>query len=949
MFGKVFTRKGAAVLSGAFLAIAGIAATAGAVSLEIGTISGRAGGQVEVPIELKNTGGIVGLFHVDITYDSTKLQPFPSSGDFCTLSGSTDYLLYEQVPPNKINITVLTMPVAPLPDGTAVNCKFTVNDASPGSTPLTIDPVSVAVTRAEDDSDIPTVLVNGAVVVTSFTLPPISSTSTVPVTFTPGNIPALDYCITEAPGVCAWTETTPASYTFTGQGPKLLYSYTKDAAGHISSAGEAVTTVDLPPNITAFELPAMVDGLLPFSPKVLTAEDGGVGTVNYCLTKTNDAATCNNWSATLPIYTFQAGTLNSQILYAFARDDKGQVSASRSATVLVEQRPVITAFTLASPSPSLDVPITAFTATDNGTLSYCVSATAQLPKDCQNWTSSPPATVTLPEGTTTAVYAHVRDNVGYTATRNSDPVIVDRPPVVTFSLPSMEPNLLVPVTLTASDTGFMEYCLSETDNPTTCDNRWSADKPTSYRFGSLGSKTLYAFVRDDRGQVTRKSATVLVEQVPVITAFTAQNPSPSLNVSITSFIATDNGTLSYCISQSPDTCTTWTSTPPASFPVANEGTVTLHAHIKDNVGYTATLPVTITVDLPPKVTAFVLPAMVTSQAVTITTLTASDGGTITGYCLIESPSPTNCEWKQVQPAAYTFVSPDPGSRTVYAFVKDNIGQISDSRSAAVRVDDLPSVSFSIPAFFEELTIPVTLSATDSDGITGYCLAESSSSGGCTWNTSAPTEYTFATPGTKTLHAFARDTHGNISNSLSLQVIIRLRANLTVTIAGSVPGTVDSMSTLGALPDEISCDAGTCSAQFLQGDTVNLTATPAWYGTVQWSGCTPAGDNACSVTVGQANNVTATFVPQGNARLSTTKATYPTIQAAYNAASGGAIELKGQELLAFLENLDFNRAITVTLDGGKSDSFAAVAGKFSAVDGKVKISKGKVIVKKLTIR
>ena len=88
----------------------------------------------------------------------------------------------------------------------------------------------------------------------------------------------------------------------------------------------------------------------------------------------------------------------------------------------------------------------------------------------------------------------------------------------------------------------------------------------------------------------------------------------------------------------------------------------------------------------------------------------------------------------------------------------------------------PVVSaFTIPATSTSLSVPISaFMATDNIGVTGYLLTETSTTptaGASGWSSAKPTTYTFLSNGTKTLYAWAKDTAGNISASLSANVII----------------------------------------------------------------------------------------------------------------------------------------------------------------------------------
>ena len=80
--------------------------------------------------------------------------------------------------------------------------------------------------------------------------------------------------------------------------------------------------------------------------------------------------------------------------------------------------------------------------------------------------------------------------------------------------------------------------------------------------------------------------------------------------------------------------------------------------------------------------------------------------------------------------------------------------------------------------------------------------------------------------------------------------------LTVVSAGTGSGTVSSVPAGIAACGQAN---GICTAQFLSGTVVTLTAIPAAGSTMSWSGCTPTGvETECTVAIDGAKIVTATF-------------------------------------------------------------------------------------------
>jgi outer membrane protein OmpA-like peptidoglycan-associated protein len=135
-----------------------------------------------------------------------------------------------------------------------------------------------------------------------------------------------------------------------------------------------------------------------------------------------------------------------------------------------------------------------------------------------------------------------------------------------------------------------------------------------------------------------------------------------------------------------------------------------------------------------------------------------------------------------------------------------------------RADTTPPTvtSFSIPARSSSLTVPITsFSATDNPGgtgVAGYRVTESvftPSPSDPYWSTFAPSNYTFATEGTKTLYAWAKDAAGNVSTSLSANVTLTLpslpppkpRVEEKVVILASEPKVEEKVVALASEPKE----------------------------------------------------------------------------------------------------------------------------------------------------
>jgi hypothetical protein len=183
-----------------------------------------------------------------------------------------------------------------------------------------------------------------------------------------------------------------------------------------------------------------------------------------------------------------------------------------------------------------------------------------------------------------------------------------------------------------------------------------------------------------------------------------------------------------------------------------------------------------------------------------------------------SPTTTVTATWSVSPTTYASISAD-GNLTTLA-VPDNLTvtisasftafDVTKTATKLVTINkdtSSPTITnFTLPATSVSLTVPVTFTATDNVSVTGYLLTETSTiptSSTAGWSATAPTSFTFSTPGSKTLYAWAKDKAGNVSNALSKNV----------TITQSVNGTCGTSNggTFAIIPTTNLCSTGNSSA------------------------------------------------------------------------------------------------------------------------------------------
>lgn len=256
--------------------------------------------------------------------------------------------------------------------------------------------------------------------------------------------------------------------------------------------------------------------------------------------------------------------------------------------------------------------------------------------------------------------------------------------------------------------------------------------------------------------------------------------------------------------------------------------------------------------------------------------------------------------------------------------------------------------FTVPATATSLTVTgIVLSAYDQSGVAAYCLTETNDAATCTWQQTPPTQYAFASQGTKTLYAFAKDTIGNVSVTdpySTAQVTISLGYTLTLQFGGTGDGQVNG---------DLSCDSSTTCAPvlFSNGATVTLLATADTVSSFTgWTGCTTVNGNICTVSMTADRTVTATFAALPPvAAIARNQKTYARLQDTLDAAQNNDQILTRATATPITENLIYNRAgISVTVKGGYDATFTTSSG-LTVVDGYLKIRGGRITANKLYLR
>ncbi len=423
---------------------------------------------------------------------------------------------------------------------------------------------------------------------------------------------------------------------------------------------------------------------------------------------------------------------------------------------------------------------------------------------------------------------------------------IQKPVITAFTLPGTATTLAVAVSsLTATDNvAITGYLITESASaPLVSTTGWSTTKPTSYTFtgipdGIATAKTLYAWAKDASGNISNifSASTIITipdATKPVVTSLTIPATGTTLAVAVSSLTATDNiGVIGYCLTETNSAAgCVWylpaqTSYTFSGMPDGVATAKTLYAWANDLTGnisnsYSATTTITLPDVTKPVVTAFTIP---TSSLLTVpvTTFTATDNIAVSGYCITETNSSTGCSWSATAPKIYNFTT--AGNKTLYAWAKDNVGNISTTQSVSVIVDIAgPILALSTladGAITNNATLNISGTVSDSGGVASLKVNNT---------TATITNGTFSyavtmQAGANTITTVAADILGNTTTdtrSITLDITAPI---LTVSAPADNSMTAQSLATITGTINETS----TVTVTLNTGTPVNATITGSRY-------------------------------------------------------------------------------------------------------------------------
>lgn len=306
-------------------------------------------------------------------------------------------------------------------------------------------------------------------------------------------------------------------------------------------------------------------------------------------------------------------------------------------------------------------------------------------------------------------------NTTFTDTTQDTPISDTVPPtILSFQFPSASSTSFKASirSFTATDNvGVTGYLLTETSStPSVTNPKWVPSSPTNYSFSSTGTNVLYAWAKDASGNIS----TSQIASVTIVDSSTDITPPV-----ISSFLLTPapgGFTVTWKTNEASNSVISYGTTDSYGSVSSSDALVISHSisviglnssslyHFRisstdagSNTQSIEDKTVSTTLDTtPPTITDFSMPASSTSMTVPITAFTATDDVGVTGYLLTKTSSipflVDAASWSSTAPTSYSFAQ--SGEVTLYAWTKDALGHISNSRIASSIISFVPYATIS---------------------------------------------------------------------------------------------------------------------------------------------------------------------------------------------------------------------------------------------------------------
>lgn len=628
--------------------------------------------------------------------------------------------------------------------------------------------------------------------------------------------------------------TAPVNHTLTaGDGQKTVYVWFKDLAGNVTAANVPAASDDIlldttPPAVSSINTTPANDSNLR---NIIVNLDNYDGTAaSYLISDINllslPPADPSDSDFTLPApgnqlsYVLSSSGDGTKVIYVWFVDALGNISPAYTTQINLDT---------VAPVVNITGPSSEFLNSTNiqlsGTLSD-TSATLEILDSLNNpiaaiiningndWTASfsvgSDQTYTFTARATDAAQNQGTDSISFTV----DTIINGQLNINAESSPGPVNSNTVSLDITSNDvSGISGYYISNNSTPplvsdyipvTPKQNNFLLHIPAHNLTSDEGNKTVYAWIRDDAGNSSMLSNSILVDS--------SINASMSINGS-SGQISTNNqnlmlevtsndasGITAYYISENAATPqdADYTAVIPADINFSlnmpfnlssGDGTKTIYVWLKDNAGNSIQLNQTVVLDTTISgqftLNNSTTPAASNNFTVAVE-ISSNDLSGITAYYIAEdSTPPLDADYVVVNPEENNFIrasnlvlSTGDGNKTVYAWLKDAAGNVQQF-SNSILIDTQLTLSLSIngssnPTATNNNSVALDIQSTDVSGIVAYYVSNTATAPqDADYISVNPKESNFsrnlahnltAGEGNKSIYVWLKDEAGNIGST-----------------------------------------------------------------------------------------------------------------------------------------------------------------------------------------
>lgn len=484
------------------------------------------------------------------------------------------------------------------------------------------------------------------------------------------------------------------------------------------------------------------------------------------------------------------------------------------------------------------------------------------------------STVNIKDVTSNGTYTYyVKDNASNVGSCSITVNKIDAvAPVISSASYGRTTNQKTTISYAATDTisGLNAYLITNSSTPPLAnDIGWISNSSNNFTTAAIYSDgTYYVYTKDNVGNISSGYEVVVGNLV-----------TPTCQITVNPEIASSTKVLTVT-SSNPYIIANGYSWVSATEGFSNNNTKIVNsngiyqAYVKDDNNNIGTCSVTIiNIDsISPTIETFYVggssnPEYATSATSSIY-LTYNDTDVVS-YCIAETNSSTACTWINGTSSPiteiYTFNNTN-GTKTLYAYLKDNVGNISEAKSDSIILDMASPI---ITNFVHAGNGVINVTATDAtNNLASICINTSATGEGCNYVSYTSGDYQTTITSDGTYYAHVKDSAGNVTHSTGLTISgLAVAQYRTMTYSNCATGSnTCSGGYVNGAYDSCLTGSNTCSGGYVTGSctTEDKICRSGGYYNYSASGCGEvfSGSNSlsqCQMTCSSCTS-SSTWVP-----------------------------------------------------------------------------------------